>query len=221
MRHVTTEHHELVTQGAVGLLLRVAVASRNPGAAPLEDELQRLSRVLQDSRTTSGVMPHVVLASLLDLLADEVGTAAFEARPAAYRQALARAAGDDPPADFLRALAALIRDRYFRSYPDMTELPLSEWEAGARFSLTSAFISSMISGEYDSVDEALDEILTSEHPDCHERLGNLAGELQRLLYLFRTPAELDAAFAEAAPYVTHARIRLLLDAVHAHFAEQH
>ncbi|MFE3068412.1 hypothetical protein [Streptomyces sp. NPDC059247] len=216
-----SKQDDLFTSGAVGLLLRIAVASRNPGAAPLEDELQRLSRFLFDSRATSAAMPPAVLASLLDLLADEVGTGAFETRPAEYRQALARAAGDDPSADFLRSLAELIRDRQFLMYPDMTELPLSGWEATGRFSLTSAFISFMVSGECDSVDEALEEILTSEHPECHERLGNLAGELQRILYLFRTPAEFDAAFAIVMPHVTHARVRLLLDAVHAHFAEQH
>ncbi|MFE1228348.1 hypothetical protein [Streptomyces sp. NPDC058745] len=216
-----SKHDEFLTQGTVGLLLRIAVASRNPGAAPLEDELQRLSRFLLDSRATSAAMPPAVLASLLDLLANEVGTEAFESRPAEYRQALAWAAGDDPSADFLRAMAALIRDRQFLMYPDMTELPLSGWEASGRFSLTSAFVSSMVSGEYDSVDEALDEILTSEHPDCHERLGDLAGELQRILYLFRTRAEFNAAFATVMPHVTHARVRYLLDAVHAHFAEQH
>ncbi|MFI8825093.1 hypothetical protein [Streptomyces sp. NPDC053431] len=216
-----SKQDDFLTSGVVGLLLRVAVASRNPGAAPLEDELQRLSRFLQDSGTVTVVMPHVALASLLDLLADEVGTEVFGTRPAEYRQALARAAGDDPPADFLRSLAALIRERQFRSYPEMTNLPLSGWEASGRFRLTSAFVSSMISGEYDSVDEALEEILGSEHPDCHEHLGNLAGELQRLLYLFRTPADLDAAFATVMPHVTHARVRHLLDAVHAHFAAQH
>lgn len=146
MRHVTTKHDEFLTQGAVGLLLRVAVASRNPGAAPLEDELQRLSRFLQDSGPIAHVMPNVVLASLLDHLADEVGTEVFETRPTEYRQALARAAGDDPPTDFLRSLAELIRDRQFLMYPDMTELPLSDWEAARRFSLTSAFVSSMVSG---------------------------------------------------------------------------
>ncbi|MFF9914272.1 hypothetical protein [Streptomyces sp. NPDC013457] len=222
MRHVTTKHEEFLTEGAVGLLLDIAATSRNPGAAPLEDELQRLSRFLQDSRAITDVMPLVALASLLDLLADEVGTEAFEARPVVYRQRLARAAEDDTPADFLRSLAALVRDSQLRSYPDMTELPLSFWEARGRFSQTSHFLSLMFSGEYDDVDEALEEILTSEHPeDCHERLGNLAGELQRILYLFRTPAELDAAFATVMPYVTQARVRLLLDAVHAHFAEQH
>ncbi|MFB8403191.1 hypothetical protein [Streptomyces sp. NPDC055912] len=218
---MTTNHDEVLTQGVVGLLLRVAVASRNPGAAPLEDELQRLSRFLQDSGPLAQVMPNVVLASLLGLLADEVGTEAFETRPVEYRQALTRAAGDDPPADFLCSLAALVREPEFRSCPDVTELPLSDWEASGRFSLTSAFVSWMVSGEYDSVDEALDEVLAGEHPDCHERLGNLAGELQRILYLFRTPAELDAAFATVMPYVTHARVRHLLDAVHTHFAEQH
>ncbi|MEV6395494.1 hypothetical protein AB0M39_12070 [Streptomyces sp. NPDC051907] len=218
---MTTNNDEFLTEGAVGLLLRIAVASRTPGAAPLEDELLRLSRFLQDSRATSGAMPPAALASLLDLLADEVGTEVFETRPAVYRERLARAAGDEAPADFLRSLAEIVRDRQFLFYPDLAELPMSDWEASERFSLTSAFVSSMVSGEYDSVDEALDEILTSEHPDCHERLGNLAGELQRILYLFRTPAEFDAAFAAVMPYVTHARVRLLLDAVHAHFAEQH
>ncbi|MFF7178631.1 hypothetical protein [Streptomyces sp. NPDC008121] len=217
---MNTQHHEFLTEGAVGLLLRIAVASRNPGAAPLEDELQRLSRYLLDSRATSAAMPPAVLASLLDLLADEVGTEAYETRPAEYRQVLARAAGDDPPADFLHSLAALIRDRQFLFHPNLTELPLSNWEASHRFSLTSAVVSSMVSGEYASVDEALEEILTSEHPDCQE-LADLAGELQRLLYMFRTPAELDSAFATVKPHVTHARVRLLLDAIHVHFAEQH
>ncbi|MFJ2784737.1 MULTISPECIES: hypothetical protein [unclassified Streptomyces] len=218
---MTTTHHEFLTEGAVGLCLRITVASRNSGAAPLEAELQRLSRFLQDSPATYGAMTPAVLASLLDLLADEVGTDAFETRPASYREGLAKAAGGHPPTEFLRSLAARVRDRRFLFPPDLTELPLSDWEASARFSLTSAFVSSMVSGEYDSVGEALDEILTSEHPDCHERLGNLAGELQRVLYLFRTPSEFDDAFATAMPYVTHARVRILLDAVHAHFAEQH
>ncbi|MER5964602.1 hypothetical protein [Streptomyces sp. NPDC002057] len=218
---MTSKHQDFLTSSAVGLLLRVALASRNPGAAPLEDELQRMARFLLDSRATAAAMPPDALASLLDLLADEVGTKAFEDRPARYRRDLARAAGDEPPAEFLHALAAIMRDPRLRLYPDMTELPLSGWEAGARFSLSSAVISSMVSGEYDSVAEAVDEILTSEHPDCHERLGDLAGELQRLLYLFRTPAELDAAFAHVMPHMTEARVRYLLDAVHAHFAEQH
>ncbi|MEV6078139.1 hypothetical protein AB0L80_23940 [Streptomyces sp. NPDC052069] len=215
-----SKQDDLFTSGIVGLLLRTAAASRNPGAAPLEDELQRLSRFLQDSRAIGHVMPLVTLASLLDLLAAEVGAEAFGTRPAAYREELARAAGDDPPADFLRSLAGILRDRRFVSYPDLTQLPLSDWEANGRFSLTSAFVSSMISGEYADQDEALEEILTSEHPECEE-LADLAGELQRLLYLFRTPAELDAAFAAVMPHVTHARVRFLLDAVHAHFAEQH
>ncbi|MFJ3905991.1 hypothetical protein [Streptomyces sp. NPDC090025] len=219
---MSTKHHELLTHGAVGLLLRVAAASRTPGAAPLEDELQRLSRVLTDNRATAAMMPTVVLASLLDLLADEVGTEAFQDRPSDYRRQLAEAAGGDQPADFLRSLAELIRDPWFRLPPGPAELPLSGWEATARFSLTSAFVSSMVASEYNSVDEALDEILNSEHPeDCHERLGNLAGELQRVLYLFGGPAELDAAFAAVMPEVTHARVRRLLDAVHAHFAELH
>ncbi|MFE0772449.1 hypothetical protein [Streptomyces sp. NPDC058861] len=154
---------DLFTSGTVGLL-RIAVASRNPGAAPLEGELRRLSRFLLDSRATSAAMPPAVPASLLDLLADEVGTEAFGARPAEYRRAPARAAGDGPPADFLRSLAELVRDRRFLLYPDTTELPLSDWEAAGRFSPTSAFISSMVSGEYDSTDEALKRL--ADDPDA-------------------------------------------------------
>ncbi|MFJ9575857.1 hypothetical protein ACIRQF_05590 [Streptomyces sp. NPDC101191] len=90
---MTTKHDEFLTQGVVGLLLSVAVASRNPGAAPLEDELQRLSRLLQDSSATVRVMPMSALASLLDQLADEAGTEVFGTRSAAYRDRLSRAAG--------------------------------------------------------------------------------------------------------------------------------
>ncbi|MEV5973387.1 hypothetical protein [Streptomyces sp. NPDC051921] len=88
---MTRKHAEFLTQGAVALLLNIAVVSRNPGAAPLEDELRRLSRFLQDSRATARTMPSAALVPLLDLLADEVGTEAFGTGPAEYRDRLARA----------------------------------------------------------------------------------------------------------------------------------
>ncbi|WP_369147684.1 hypothetical protein [Streptomyces sp. R44] len=60
-----------------------------------------------------------------------------------------------------------------------------------------------------------------DHPDCHGRVADLAGRLQRALSMCRAPAALDAAFAPVMPSVTTARLRLLLTSVHAHFAGQH
>ncbi|MER5964603.1 hypothetical protein [Streptomyces sp. NPDC002057] len=210
------------TGGALARLVDLAVASRNPGAAPLEDELQRFSRLMQDSHALAWVMPFGTVAALLDALADEYGTERFGDRPAAGRDRLARAAGDEPVDAFLRSLAELVRDPWFGVCPGYDELPLAQWEALARFDVVNEFASQLPTGEYGSDPEAAARALVAmDHPDCHGRIADLAGQLQRVLYMFRSPAELDQAFAPVMPSVTSARLRLLLDAVHAHFAEQH
>ncbi|MFE5592323.1 hypothetical protein [Streptomyces sp. NPDC056549] len=210
------------TSGVLARLVGLAAASRNPGAAPLEDELQRFSRLMQDSRTIAWAMPFYAAASLLDGLADEYGTERFTARPTEFRARLARAAGDEPADDFLRSLAALVRDPRFSDCPGYDELPLSQWEALARFDVVNEFASQLPTGEYDmNLETEARDLVAMDHPDCHGRVADLAGQLQRVLYMFRSPAELDAAFAPVMPSVTTARLRLLLDSVHAHFAAQH
>ncbi|MFJ2825804.1 hypothetical protein ACIO7M_32520 [Streptomyces toxytricini] len=110
MRQVTEPTDAVLTSGVLARLVDLAVASRNPGAAPLEDELQRFSWLLQDTHAIAWVMPFDVVASLLDALADEYGTARFGTRPAAFRDRLSRAAGDEPVDAFLHSLAELVRD---------------------------------------------------------------------------------------------------------------
>ncbi|MFD5372393.1 hypothetical protein [Streptomyces sp. NPDC127103] len=212
----------VLTSGVLARLVGLAAASRHPGAAPLEDELQRFARLMQDSHTTAWVMPFDAVASLLEVLADEYGTERFAARPTAFSDRLARAAGDEQADTFLRTLAALLRDPWFGDCPGFDELPLSQWEALARFDVVNEFASQLPIGEYgsDPEAEALD-LVAMDHPDCHGRIADLAGQLQRVLYMFRSSAEPDAAFAPVMPSVTTARLRLLLDAVHTHFAEQH
>lgn len=222
MRQVTEPTDAVLTSGVLARLVDLAAASRNPGAAPLEDELQRFARLMQDSHTIAWVMPFDAVASLLEVLADEYGTERFAARPTVFRDRLARAAGDEQADTFLRTLAALLRDPWFGDCPGYDELPLSQWEALARFDVVNEFASQLPTGEYgsDPEAEALD-LVAMDHPDCHGRIADLAGQLQRVLYMFRSSAELDAAFAPVMPSVTTARLRLLLDAVHAHFKEQH
>ncbi|MET8505114.1 hypothetical protein ABZV60_10730 [Streptomyces sp. NPDC004787] len=212
----------VLTSGVLARLVDLAAAARNPGAAPLEDELQRFSRLLRDSHAIAWVLPLDAVASLLDAVADEYGTERFAHRPAVFRERLARAAGDEPADAFLRSLADLVRDPWFGDSPGYDELPLSQWEALARFDLVNEFASQLPTGEYDRDPEAeARELVAMDHPDCHGRIADLAGQLQRVLCMFRSPAALDAAFAPVMPSVTHARLRLLLDAVHAHFAAEH
>ncbi|MFI8961928.1 hypothetical protein ACIGO8_07420 [Streptomyces sp. NPDC053493] len=203
------------TAGVLAQLVDLAAAARNPGAEPLENELQRFSRLVQDSPTTAWVMPLDAVAALLDDLAEETRTDAFAARPRIFRSRLAHAAGNEPVDAFLRSLAEILRAPWFAACPDIRELPLAPWEARARFSLLDSFASLTAAGE------SPQEVVAMDHPDCHGRIAALAGELQRVLYMFPGAGALDAAFARVMPAVTHARLRLLLDAVHAHFAEHH
>ncbi|MFG3041270.1 hypothetical protein ACGFYZ_30640 [Streptomyces sp. NPDC048330] len=219
---MTQTTHAVLTSGVLARLVDIAAAARNPGAAPLEDELQRFARLMQDSHTVAWVMPLDAVASLLEALADAYGTERFAATPTVFLDRLARAAGDEHADAFLRTLAALLRDPGFGDVPGYDELPLSQWEALARFDLVNEFASQLPTGEYGSDPEAeACELVAMDHPDCHGRIADLAGQLQRVLYMFRSSTELDAAFAPVMPSVTAARLRLLLGAAHAHFAEQH
>lgn len=196
MRRITEPTDAVVTSGVLARLLDLAVASRNPGAASLEDELQRFSRLMQDSHTIAWVMPFDAVASLLDGLANEYGTERFATRPAVFRDRLTRAAGDEPVDAFLRSLAELVRDPGFGVCPGYDELLLSQWEALARFDVVNGFASQLPTGEYDRDLEAeARDLVAMDHPDCHRRIADLAGQLQRVLYMFRSPSELDAAFA--------------------------
>lgn len=222
MPQVTEPTNALFTGGVLARVVDLAASSRNPGGDPLEDELQRFARVLQDSHAIAWVMPLDAVAALLDGLAEEYGTEQYAGRPAGFRARLDRAAGDEPVAGFLQSLASLFRAPWFAACPGLDELPLSQWEALARFDLVNGFASQLPTGEYDRDPRAeARRLVRMDHPDCHERIAALAGELQRVLYMFHTPEALDAAFAPVMPSVTHERLSLLLDAVHTHFAQEH
>lgn len=222
MPQVTQPTDALFTSGVLARVVDLAAFARNPGADPLEDELQRFARLTQDSHALAWVMPLDAVAALLEGLAEEYGTETFAGRPAVFRTRLARAAGDEPVPGFLRSLASLIRAPWFGAAPGLDELPLSQWEALARFDLVNGFAAQLPTGEYDRDPRAeARELVRMDHPDCQGRIAALAGELQRVLYMFRTPEALDAAFAPVMPSVTHERLSLLLDAVHTHFAQEH
>ena len=161
----------VLTSGVLARLVDLAAASRNPGAAPLEDELQRFARLMRDSRAIAWVMPFDAVASLLEALADEYGTERFVARPTVFLDRLARAAGDEHADAFLRTLAALLRAPWFGDCPGYDELPLSQWEALARFDVVNEFASQLPTGEYGSDPEAeARDLVATDHPDCHGRI---------------------------------------------------
>ncbi|MFJ7207623.1 hypothetical protein ACIQWR_29280 [Streptomyces sp. NPDC098789] len=212
----------LFTNSAVSRLLDLAAASRRPGGAPLEDELDRFCRTLRDGGTLAWAVPLAAVTALLELLAEDAASPRGRTRPAAHRDLLAGAAGDAPAPAFLRSLAARLRDRERELSPGLDALPLSQWEALARFGLIDGFTHVFESGDHDDLVGAAREAAASEHPsDCHGRIAALAGELQRTLLMFPRPHDLDAAFARVMPEVTHPRLRALLDAVLEHFAEAH
>ncbi|MGA4539341.1 hypothetical protein ACPA54_05050 [Uniformispora flossi] len=207
--------HRLVTR-----LLDSAVRAHNPKLPPLEDEIRRFVRVMHSSRSHLALNLLMTTASLLDILADETTTPVFATRPPAYRAKPARAAGDEPAADLLHALAALLREHAY-DVPTLAELPMSQREALLRFDLTASYTSSLRDGVMgDTVEEACDALVAMNHPDCEE-LAELGGELQRVLLMFPSADRLAAAFAASIPAPRRDDVELLLDAVRAHFVRWH
>ncbi|MER7951408.1 hypothetical protein ABTY59_28840 [Streptomyces sp. NPDC096079] len=218
-----TDHSEaLFDAGPIGRVLDLAIRAQAPDGPRLEDQLDRFCRVVRDSSVASWVMPLAAVSALLDQLADLVAERGTASLPAFARERLTRAAGDDwPVVDLLRFLADYTRDEDAEPSPDPSRLPESSWEIWVRYATINMFSSRFMSGEH-TVAEAARISVAGRHPDeCHTLTAALAGEIQRALLAYRTPAELDANLGFSIPWATHDTLTVLLRAVLDHFAEAH
>ncbi|MEV6394162.1 hypothetical protein AB0M39_05155 [Streptomyces sp. NPDC051907] len=219
---MTTYTGAVFNNGAVSRILDLAVACRHDDASPLEDELARFCRTIEDSPQADWAMPVATVSALLDLLSDQLASEEPPETPAGFSEKLGEAAGELSGPEFLRLLSGLLRLQDREAVPDFEQLPMAAWEARLKFGRIAQFWWWVDSGEYEDFDEGVREGVASEHPTrCHQDMSALAAELQEALLLFPTPQALEAGLVEAIPWASKPVLQAILNAVHVHFEEQH
>ncbi|MEU0936218.1 hypothetical protein [Embleya sp. NPDC005971] len=219
---MTSNHDLLYIDGSIHLLVRWASAGES-----LEDELERFCRVVRDSPVAWSTMPLGVVSALLDVLADEMDSPGSSPRPAEFDVRPARAAGDWPPAEFLRYLAEYLRTKDYESSPGFRQLPMSLPEARIRFpqafQILHRFVRISASDPYPDVEEAAKEAASTEHPfGCGTVMVSAAAELQQILLMFRSYEELDTVLRDFRGHpLARQDLQSLLAAIRTHFDEQH
>ncbi|MFI6586062.1 hypothetical protein [Embleya sp. NPDC050493] len=221
---MTSNHDLLFIDGSIHLLVRWACVDAGES---LEDELERFCRVVRDSPVAWSTMPLGVVSALLDVLADEIDSAGSPPRPAEFDVLPARAAGDWPPAEFLRYPAEYLRDKDYEPSPRLEELPMSRPESWIRFSqafqILHRFVRISSSDPYPDVEAAAGAAASTEHPiACDTVMASAAAELQQILLMFRSREELDTLLRDFAwPPPSRQDLQSLPAAIHTHFDEQH
>ncbi|MFD7323214.1 hypothetical protein ACFV9D_19305 [Streptomyces sp. NPDC059875] len=222
---MTTHTGAVFNNGAISRLLELAVACRRDPSRTLEDELTRFCRTIRDTPQAEWAMPLATVAALLDLVSDQVVEVDPATLSAGFAEQLAEAAGDLPAPEFLRLLSGMLRLQDREPIPDFDRLPMAAWEAELKFGRIRQFWWWVDSGEYEDFDEGVRAGVASEHPHgCRAAMSALAAELQEALLLFPAPAAPSApvaGLAETAPWASRPVLQAILQAVHAHFDEEH
>ncbi|GAA0457525.1 hypothetical protein GCM10009544_20160 [Streptomyces stramineus] len=152
---------------------------------------------------------------------DLASTLPADTAPAGFTAKLERAAGEQSGPDFLRLVAQMIRVLGRHPLPDFQTLPMSPWEIKVKFPRLYHFSAWVSWGIYDSLAEGIQEGVESEHPDCHEFLPALAGELQEALILFPDSEQMKTALKPGIDWACADTFRDVLRRVNEHIAEQH
>ncbi|MGW2814669.1 hypothetical protein [Streptomyces sp. NPDC001415] len=219
---MTTYTGAAFSDGPIARLLDLCISSQERGGAPLEDELVRFCRSIDNSDAARWALPVATVAALLDLASEELERSGASKPPVDFMERLAKAAGRTSGPEHLRMLAGLIRVIDRQGLPDFQELPMSAWEARMKFPRIQQFEWWAGSGEFEDFDHGLREGIESEHPSgCHQELPPLAAELQQALLIFSNKEEMEKALRPVIPWASMSIFRDILHLIQIHFTEQH
>ncbi|MGW1869831.1 hypothetical protein ACWCPS_30265 [Streptomyces mauvecolor] len=219
---MTTYTGAAFSDGPIARLLDLCISSQEPGGAPLEDELIRFCRSIDNSDAARWALPAATVAALLDLASEELERPGSSEPSVDFTERLAKAAGASSGPEHLRMLAGLIRLIDQHGLPDFQALPMSAWEASMKFPRIRQFEWWACSGEFEDYDQGLREGIESEHPSgCHQELPLLAAELQQSLLIFSSKEEMEKALKPVIPWASASIFRDILHLIQTHFIEQH
>ncbi|MBC9717258.1 hypothetical protein H9Y04_32500 [Streptomyces sp. TRM66268-LWL] len=216
-------HFALSTGPLFHLAALAAEARTSPSADPLEWQVLRYARLTgyaSPKRSPAWELQHA--AFQLDYFAETFDAGPFASCAPQVRETWATAAADDPVPAFMSGLAALLRMADREPPAGYGEVPLAGWEAKARYPRLYRGIWPFSTGDYDAYEQAIAEVVESEHPDyCHEDLAELLAQCVEVLELMQNTPEFAASIVEHIPPHTVRVLPDLVAAAAAHFAREH
>ncbi|MFH8734694.1 MULTISPECIES: hypothetical protein [unclassified Streptomyces] len=213
----------LFNSGPVERLLDLAArCQESSGASPLDDDLRRFIRIVENSNAAHWACPISTVAALLEFLGDVVDGDSAPFVPAEFQQRLLQVADGAGGGEYLRTLAGIIRILSQGPVADYAELPMAAWEARVLFPRLGGFGANWIyDGEYASIEDSVRAAVDSEHPYCPEFLSPLAAEAQTALVLFPEQESFRVNISEQVPWASIASVRELLALINDHMRHEH
>ncbi|MFB7502250.1 hypothetical protein [Streptomyces broussonetiae] len=209
-------------RGPTARILDLAVMCQESGGRySLTDELAAFVRLVQSSNEAQWLCPVTTVTALLDLTAEYLERKQAEL-PQEFTAKLARAAGGTGGAEYLRALAGILRAIEQDTAGETAPSAGAGWDTDIRFRMLRGFYDNWIgSGEYESLEEAISAAIDSEHPFCGDFLAPVASEAESALVRLLDSADSGAGLSHTMSWATAATLTTLLDAVNGHMRHEH
>ncbi|MEV7614939.1 hypothetical protein [Streptomyces sp. NPDC089799] len=201
-------------------LIDLAIRAREGGrdGSSLDDEIRRYNRVVRNSWRADWNCPPYTAAAMLDLIAVVVATPGpLVPLPASFEEKLARAADGMDQAEYLHALAEMVRILDREQPAAYDELAMAAWELSLLFPHLNGFSAELDDGGHPSFAAAVASGVLNEHPYCVEPAVPYTTEAQLGLTLFPD----EHSLGRYVPWATRDRLRELLDVVNDHMQREH
>ncbi|WP_415952448.1 hypothetical protein [Streptomyces sp. KLOTTS4A1] len=216
--------HLALSTGPVFHLAALAAETRSrAGADSLEWQVLRYARLAGHAYPRRGPAWSPQHAAFqLDYFAETFDEALFASCSPATRETWLAAAGDASVPEFMSGLADLLRIAEREPSPGYAEVPLARWEAEARYPRLCGGIWPFSTGDYESYEQAVTDVVESEHPwYCHEDLAELLAQSVEVIELSAVSPEFAESIAEFVPAHTRRALPDLAAASADHFRRAH
>ncbi|MET9362657.1 hypothetical protein ABZX93_17320 [Streptomyces sp. NPDC006632] len=209
----------LFSDGPALRFLDIAIkVQESRGEISLDAEIQRYIRLIRSDVIASWHCSVYAAVGVLKFAADSVEThGGLSDFPPEFREKAKRACGDMAPAEYLRTFAEIVLVLDRQPTPEYCELPVAGWEFLHMFRHLFGLNAILMDEEDRAFEEIVANIVSAEHPYCHEQALAYALEAQRAMILY--PGE--DGLREHLYWATRDTLLELIHTVNDHMQREH
>ncbi|MFG2716699.1 hypothetical protein ACGFW5_00075 [Streptomyces sp. NPDC048416] len=209
----------LFSDGPALRILDIAIAVQESGGElSLDLEIQRYIRLVRNDVTADWNCSVYAAAGVLTFVADSVeshgGLSDF---PPEFREKTKRACGDMEPVEYVRTLAEIVLILNRQPTLEYSELPVAGWEFLRMFRYFFGLHAILMDDGDREFDEIVADVVSAEHPYCHDIALAYTIEAQRAMVLYPGEGGLSAHLS----WATRDALLELIDTVNDHMRREH